>query len=249
MRSGDNANHGGVFAAAHATDACVERARASVARLLGAEPARRRLRPVDDRDDDAALRRRRAHARAGRRGRRHAPGPRRERPPVGDRGRARGRHRPLGRAGPRDARAAGVRDRGRALGPHALGRGDRRVQRVGHGAGARRDRRRRARRGRARLDRRGRGLAAPRALAARARGGHARLLGLQVVRAAHRHPLRGARAAGGAGAGQAHRLARRGARPLRAGHAPVRVARGRGARPRTTSSRSASTRSARTRRR
>ncbi|MET0685417.1 MAG: cysteine desulfurase-like protein [Solirubrobacteraceae bacterium] len=39
MRSGDNANHGGVFAAAHATDACVERARASVARLLDAEPA------------------------------------------------------------------------------------------------------------------------------------------------------------------------------------------------------------------
>jgi cysteine desulfurase family protein (TIGR01976 family) len=39
MRSGDNANHGGVFAAAHATDACVERARAAVARLLDAEPA------------------------------------------------------------------------------------------------------------------------------------------------------------------------------------------------------------------
>jgi cysteine desulfurase family protein (TIGR01976 family) len=39
MRSGDNANHGGVFAAAHATDACVEQARDAVARLLGAEPA------------------------------------------------------------------------------------------------------------------------------------------------------------------------------------------------------------------
>jgi cysteine desulfurase family protein (TIGR01976 family) len=38
MRSGEGANHGGVFAAAHATDACVERARAAVARLLGAEP-------------------------------------------------------------------------------------------------------------------------------------------------------------------------------------------------------------------
>jgi cysteine desulfurase family protein (TIGR01976 family) len=38
MRSGDNANHGGVFAAAHATDACVEQAREAVARLLGAEP-------------------------------------------------------------------------------------------------------------------------------------------------------------------------------------------------------------------
>jgi cysteine desulfurase family protein (TIGR01976 family) len=39
MRSGDNANHGGRFAAAHATDACVEAARDAVARLLGAEPA------------------------------------------------------------------------------------------------------------------------------------------------------------------------------------------------------------------
>ncbi|HWT23860.1 MAG TPA: cysteine desulfurase-like protein [Solirubrobacteraceae bacterium] len=38
MRSGDNANHGGAFAAAHATDACVAAARASVARLLGADP-------------------------------------------------------------------------------------------------------------------------------------------------------------------------------------------------------------------
>jgi cysteine desulfurase family protein (TIGR01976 family) len=38
MRSGRNANHGGVFAAAHATDACVADARAAVARLLGAEP-------------------------------------------------------------------------------------------------------------------------------------------------------------------------------------------------------------------
>ena len=38
MRSGRGANHGGVFAAAHATDECVEEARAAVARLLGAEP-------------------------------------------------------------------------------------------------------------------------------------------------------------------------------------------------------------------
>jgi cysteine desulfurase family protein (TIGR01976 family) len=39
MRSGDGANHGGVFAAAHTTDACVERARDAVGRLLGADPA------------------------------------------------------------------------------------------------------------------------------------------------------------------------------------------------------------------
>jgi cysteine desulfurase family protein (TIGR01976 family) len=38
MRSGRGANHGGAFAAAYATDECVEEARAAVARLLGAEP-------------------------------------------------------------------------------------------------------------------------------------------------------------------------------------------------------------------
>jgi cysteine desulfurase family protein (TIGR01976 family) len=38
MRSGRGANHGGAFAAAHATDECVEEARAAVARLLGADP-------------------------------------------------------------------------------------------------------------------------------------------------------------------------------------------------------------------
>ena len=37
MRSGRGANHGGAFAAAHATDECVADARAAVARLLGAE--------------------------------------------------------------------------------------------------------------------------------------------------------------------------------------------------------------------
>ena len=73
MRSGRGANHGGAFAAAHATDECVEQARAAVGRLLGAEPHERRLRPLDDRDDDAPLGRRGAHARTRRRGRR-APG-------------------------------------------------------------------------------------------------------------------------------------------------------------------------------
>ena len=38
MRSGRGANHGGAFAAAHATDECVEQARATVGRLLGADP-------------------------------------------------------------------------------------------------------------------------------------------------------------------------------------------------------------------
>ncbi len=38
MRSGRNANHGGVFAAAYATHECAEDARAAVGRLLGADP-------------------------------------------------------------------------------------------------------------------------------------------------------------------------------------------------------------------
>jgi cysteine desulfurase family protein (TIGR01976 family) len=38
MRSGRTANHGGAFAAAHATDECVERARAAAGRLLGTAP-------------------------------------------------------------------------------------------------------------------------------------------------------------------------------------------------------------------
>ena len=38
MRSGRGANHGGPFAAAQATDECVEQARAAVGRLLGAAP-------------------------------------------------------------------------------------------------------------------------------------------------------------------------------------------------------------------
>ncbi|MDP9386100.1 MAG: cysteine desulfurase-like protein, partial [Actinomycetota bacterium] len=39
MRSGSSANHGGVFAAARATDELVAAARASVGALLGADPA------------------------------------------------------------------------------------------------------------------------------------------------------------------------------------------------------------------
>jgi cysteine desulfurase family protein (TIGR01976 family) len=38
MRSGNNANHGGMFAAARATDEIVERARTAVGRLFGADP-------------------------------------------------------------------------------------------------------------------------------------------------------------------------------------------------------------------
>jgi cysteine desulfurase family protein (TIGR01976 family) len=38
MRSGDNANHGGAFAAAHATDEVIASARSTVAELLGSTP-------------------------------------------------------------------------------------------------------------------------------------------------------------------------------------------------------------------
>ena len=38
MRSGRGANHGGAFAAARATDECVEQARAAVGRMLVADP-------------------------------------------------------------------------------------------------------------------------------------------------------------------------------------------------------------------
>jgi selenocysteine lyase/cysteine desulfurase len=38
MRSGRNANHGGAFAAARATDELVDQTRASVAALLGGDP-------------------------------------------------------------------------------------------------------------------------------------------------------------------------------------------------------------------
>ena len=162
MRSGRNANHGGVFAAAHATDECVERARAAVARLLGAEPAGVAFGPSMTAMTMRLSRRGRAHARPGRRGRRHAPGPRRERAAVGDRGRARGRHRPLGGARPRDAGAARVGGRGRPLRPHALGRRHGGVERHRDGARARGDHRRRARGRRAHLARRGR---APRRIA------------------------------------------------------------------------------------
>ena len=89
MRSGDNANHGGLFAAAHATDACVEAARDAVGRLLGAEPSGVAFGP----SMTAMTMRLSAavgpHARARRRGRRHPARPRRERAAVGDRRRAR----------------------------------------------------------------------------------------------------------------------------------------------------------------
>ena len=146
MRSGRGANHGGAFAAAHATDECVEQARAAVGRLLGAEPQSVAFGPSMT---AMTMRLSAAVGRtlvARRRGRRHAARPRRQRAPVGDRGRARRSDGALGRARSRHARAARRRDRGRALRAHALGRGDRGVERDRHRARARRDRRRCARR-------------------------------------------------------------------------------------------------------
>ena len=63
MRSGRGANHGGAFAAAHATDECVERGARHGRPAARRRSGQRRLRAVDDGDDDAPLGRRRAHAR------------------------------------------------------------------------------------------------------------------------------------------------------------------------------------------
>ena len=114
MRSGHNANHGGLFEAAHRTDELVASARASVGTLLGGDP-----RGVAFGPSMTAMTMRFSAAA----GRALEPGdeivctparPRRQREPVADRRRARRRHRALRRPGAGDARAAGVRRRGGA---------------------------------------------------------------------------------------------------------------------------------------
>ena len=225
MRSGDNANHGGVFAAAHATDACVEAARDAVARLLGAEPAGvafgpsmtamtmrlsaavgRTLAPGDEvvvtrLDHDANVRPWVIAAeRAGATVRWAEP----DRDTL---------------ALPASAVEAVLSERTRWVAVTAASNATGTVPELDGIVAAV------ARRRRADLDRRRRGRAAPGALARRARGRHARLLRLQVVRPAHRHPLRRSRPARGARARQARALAGGGAGPLRARDAAVRVAR------------------------
>ena len=91
MRSGRTANEGGAFPHARASEEIVEQARAAVARHARRRPAGRRVRAEHDRADDGLLGRRGARAGARRRDRLHAPGPRRQRAPVADRGRAGGR--------------------------------------------------------------------------------------------------------------------------------------------------------------
>ena len=108
---------------------CVESTRAACATLLGGDPRGVAFGPSFTALTMRFAADRRARARSRRRDRLHAPGPRLQRAPVGDRGRARGRDRALRRAGPRDARAARRRGRGGALRAHAVGRGHRRVQR------------------------------------------------------------------------------------------------------------------------
>ena len=128
---------------------------------------------------------------AGRRGRGDPPGPRRQRAPWVIAAERAGATVRWGSPTARRWRCR-LRGRGGAVGAQPLGRGDRRVERGGNGAGARRDRRRRPR-GRARRDlrRRGGGPRRPgRSTLARARRRHPRLLGLQVVRPAHRDPVR-----------------------------------------------------------
>ena len=91
MRSGRTANEGGAFphAQRHRRDRRVARGRGR--RAARRRRARGRLRAEHDRAHDGLLGRRRARAAARRRDRLHAPGPRRQRAPVADRGRARGR--------------------------------------------------------------------------------------------------------------------------------------------------------------
>ena len=194
MRSGRSANHGGAFAAAHATDELRRRAR-------GRAPARcsaPRPREIVFGASFTALTMAFAGAvgrtlRPRRRGRLHAPRPRRQRAAVGDPRRARRRDRALRRARAGDARAAGERGRGGAVRAHALGRGHPRLQRRRHDPRPARHRRRRPRGGRARLRRRRPRRAAPPDRRRRARLRRARVLGLQVVRPARRRPV-GARA-------------------------------------------------------
>ena len=204
MRSGRSANHGGVFAAAHATDECVEAARAAAGRLLGAAPHDVAFGP-----SMTALTMRLAAAvgrtlGAGRRGRRHAARPRRQRAPVGDRGRARGatvRWAEPDRdtlALPAAAVEAVLSPRTRWVAVTATA-----SNAMGTVPELERDRRRGPRGRRADLGRRRRGDAAPPHGPRRARRRHAHLLGLQVVRPARRDPVRRSGGAGGAAPGQA----------------------------------------------
>ena len=175
MRSGHNANHGGLFEAAHRTDELVASARASVGTLLGGDP-----RGVAFGPSMTAMTMRFSAAA----GRALEPGdeivlqparPRRQRAAVADRRRARRRHRPLRRPRARDARAAGLGRRGGAHRPHPLGRRHRRLQRGRHRARPAGHRRRRPRRRRARVRRRRPRRAAP---PARRRGARLRRAGL-----------------------------------------------------------------------
>ena len=228
MRSGHNANHGGAFRPPSAPTRSWPSARLRRA-AAGGDAGGRRLRPVDDGADHALLRRRRAHARARRRDRLHAPGPRRQRRAVAHRRRARGREVRFAEPDRETLELPAAAVEAVLSRAHALGRGHRRVQRGRHDPRPAGHRRRRPRRGRARLRRRRARHAAPRDRRRRAGLRRAGVLGLQVVRAAHRDPVGAPRAAGRPDARQAAPLAGHRARPLGARDAAVRVA---GRRPR-----------------
>ena len=98
MRSGRTANEGGAFPHARRVRRDRRAARAPRSRAMLGADAPGRVRAEHDGAHDGLLGRRRPRAPARRRDRLHAPGPRRQRAPVADRGRARGRPRALRRA-------------------------------------------------------------------------------------------------------------------------------------------------------
>ena len=112
-----NANLGGAFATSAAADLVMDRGRAAAADFTGARAGRDRLRRQHDDAQLPARARGRAHARAGRRDRRHAPRPRRQRVALA-----------ADRAGPRPGHPPGADPGGRRHArPRRAGGADRRA--------------------------------------------------------------------------------------------------------------------------
>ena len=199
MRSGRTANEGGAFPHSRASEEIVDAARASVARLLGGDPRGVAFGPSMTSLTMARLGRRRAHAAPRRRDRLHAARPRRQRAPVADRRRARRRAAcasPSPSAGTLELPAAAVEtvlsERTRWVAVTAASNAVGSVPDLPGIVAA-------ARRVGARVYVDAVHAAPHRPLdVARARLRRARLLGLQVVRAAHRRAVRAAGAARGA---------------------------------------------------
>ena len=222
------ANHGGALQGrANETDELVAAPAPPARRCSAASPTGSSSARLH-RDDDALRRHRRARAAPGRRDRLHPPRPRLQRAPVGDRRRARRRDRALRRAVERTRWSCPRRRSRRSC--------QRRTKWVAVTAASnaigtvpdlRGDRRRRPRRRRARLRRRRPRHAAPPLRPRRRWAPTYRLLAYKWF-GPHISVLCAAPAAArGVPPGQAQPVARRGAGPLGARHAAVRVAGGR----------------------